>query len=75
MATEEMLARITAPGAGHSGNFVEQFRVFTAELRDFFNAGSLADLLNALRPSLDNAGSQAGSSAQPVLIWQTCCMP
>ena len=59
VATEEMLERITAPGADYSGDFVEQFRLFTAELRDFFNAGSLADLLNALRPSLDDSGIQA----------------
>lgn len=68
VATEEMLGRITAPGAEYSGDFVEQFRVFTAELRDFFNAGSLADLLNALRPSLDDSGSQASCSGQPVRI-------
>ena len=54
-----MLERVTAPGADFSGDFVEQFRLFTAELRDFFNAGSLADLLNALRPSLDDSGCQA----------------
>lgn len=58
IATEEMLERITAPGTEYSGDFVEQFRTFTAELRDFFNAGSLADLLNALRPSLDDSGCQ-----------------
>lgn len=59
VATEEMLERITAPGAEYSGDFVEQFRLFTAELRDFFNAGSLTDLLEALRPSLDDSGCQA----------------
>ena len=59
VATEEMLERITAPGTDFSGDFVEQFKLFTAELRDFFNAGSLADLLNALRPSLDDSACQA----------------
>lgn len=63
VATEEMLERITAPGVEYSGDFVEQFRTFTAELRDFFNAGSLADLLDALRPSLDDSGNQASSRA------------
>ena len=63
VATEEMLERITAPGAEYSGDFVQQFRTFTAELRDFFNAGSLADLLAALRPSLDDSGNQASSRA------------
>lgn len=58
VATEAMLERITAPGAQYSGEFVEQFRIFTGELRDFFNAGSLADLLDALRSSLDDSGNQ-----------------
>lgn len=58
MATEEMLARITAPGAEYSGEFVSEFKIFTQELRDFFNAGSLGDLLDALRPSLDDSGNQ-----------------
>lgn len=60
VATEEMLARVSAPDAGYSGDFVNEFRVFTGELRDFFNAGSLGDLLNALRPSLDDSGNQVG---------------
>ena len=68
VATEEMLARITAPGAEYSGDFVDQFRLFTAELRDFFNAGSLADMLSALRPSLDDSGSQAS-------LFRTCSVP
>jgi hypothetical protein len=53
-----MLERITAPGAEYSGDFVEQFRIFTGELRDFFNAGSLADLLDELQASLDDSGNQ-----------------
>ena len=58
VATEEMLQRITAPGTEYSADFVAEFRVFTGELRDFFNAGSLADLLRALRPSMDDPDSQ-----------------
>ncbi|CAL8462111.1 g1642 [Coccomyxa elongata] len=58
VATEEMLARVSAPDAGYSPDFVNEFRVFTGELRDFFNAGSLGDLLEALRPSLDDSGNQ-----------------
>lgn len=58
VATEEMLARVSAPDVGYSPDFVNEFRVFTGELRDFFNAGSLGDLLVALRPSLDDSGSQ-----------------
>lgn len=51
-ATEAMLARVTAPGAGFSPDFVAEFRTFTRELRDFFNAGSFMDLVAALEPSL-----------------------
>lgn len=58
VATEEMLQRISAPGADYSTDFVAEFRVFTSELRDFFNAGSLADLLRALRPSMDDPNAQ-----------------
>eukprot|EP00887_Chlorella_sp_A99_P004965 scaffold4.g4965.t1 len=38
--------------------FVEEFRRFAAELRDFFSAGSLTDMLDAIRPSLDDASVQ-----------------
>lgn len=58
VATEAVLQRITAPGADYSGAFVEEFKVFTAELRDFFNAGSFADMLGALRESLDDSATQ-----------------
>lgn len=68
VATEEMLARITAPGADYSGDFVREFRTFTGELRDFFNAGSLADLLRALRGSMDEPGVHVGD---PLCGWCT----
>ena len=58
MATEAVLKRITAPGTDYSGAFVEEFMIFTAELRDFFNAGSFADMLAALRESLDDSATQ-----------------
>ena len=57
VATEAMLQRITQDG-GYSEAFVQEFRVFTAELRDFFNAGSFKDMLAGLEPSLDDAGKQ-----------------
>lgn len=57
MATETMLARLLAD-PGLSQSFVEEFKVFTAELRDFFNAGSFRDMLEAIRPSLNDASSQ-----------------
>ena len=50
VATEAMLARITAPGADYSGDFVAEFRTFTGELRDFFNAGSFMDLVARWSP-------------------------
>ncbi|DBA93500.1 hypothetical protein WJX82_005630 [Trebouxia sp. C0006] len=59
VATEAVLKRITAPGTDYSHAFVEEFKVFTAELRDFFNAGSFADMLGALRDSLDESATQA----------------
>jgi phosphoglucan,water dikinase len=44
----KLLERITAPGANYSQDFVEQFRIFHEELKEFFNARSLDDRLNAL---------------------------
>jgi len=60
VATEAVLKRITAPGTDYSHAFVEEFKVFTAELRDFFNAGSFAGMLGALRDSLDESATQVG---------------
>jgi phosphoglucan, water dikinase len=48
-----LLARITAPGANYSPGFVEQFRIFHEELKEFFNAQSLDDRLEALKASVD----------------------
>jgi phosphoglucan, water dikinase len=53
-----LLARITAPGAECSPAFVEQFKIFHGELREFFNARSLDERLAALLPSVDHG--QAG---------------
>lgn len=39
IATEAMLERITETPGKYSGDFVEQFRIFHNELKDFFNAG------------------------------------
>jgi len=47
-----ILERITAPGAPYSAAFVEQFKVFHEELREFFNARSLDERLNALLPEV-----------------------
>lgn len=56
VATEAMLERITAPGSDYSHDFVNEFRVFTDELRDFFNAGTLVQILDGVRPALDDSG-------------------
>lgn len=39
VATEAMLARITKNPGQYSEAFVEQFKIFHHELKDFFNAG------------------------------------
>ena len=46
-----LLKRITAPGAKYSSDFVEQFRLFHTELKEFFNARSLEERLEALQTS------------------------
>lgn len=38
VATEAMLKRVTKNAGEFNASFVEEFKVFTAELRDFFNA-------------------------------------
>lgn len=53
IATEAMLARITKNPGEFSEAFVEQFKIFHRELKDFFNAGSLAEQLESIKESLD----------------------
>ncbi|XP_024451407.1 phosphoglucan, water dikinase, chloroplastic isoform X2 [Populus trichocarpa] len=59
VATEAMLARITKNPGEYSEAFVEQFKIFHHELKDFFNAGSLAEQLVSIIESLDERGSSA----------------
>ncbi|KAJ6973209.1 phosphoglucan [Populus alba x Populus x berolinensis] len=59
VATEAMLARITKNPGEYSEAFVEQFKIFHHELKDFFNAGSLAEQLVSIRESLDERGCSA----------------
>ncbi|XP_065861529.1 phosphoglucan, water dikinase, chloroplastic isoform X3 [Euphorbia lathyris] len=59
IATEVMLARITKNPGEYSEAFVEQFKIFHLELKDFFNAGSLAEQLESIRESLDERGRSA----------------
>ncbi len=48
-----ILERITAPGAHYAPEFVEQFRIFHEELREFFNARSLEEQLRAIQQTVD----------------------
>lgn len=57
MATEALLKRVTQDGQNYSGAFIEQLRIFYKELKDFFNASSLTEQLEDIRPSLDDSGS------------------
>ncbi|GLJ26894.1 hypothetical protein SUGI_0526130 [Cryptomeria japonica] len=53
IATEAMLARITRKPGEYNEAFVEQFKIFFNELKDFFNAGSLTEQLESIQASLD----------------------
>lgn len=71
VATETLLDRITGGSYGDvSQDAVNELRVFLAELRDFFNAGSLQDMLDAIRPAFDAPALQV---PPPLLSVQLCC--
>nr|GMD65870.1 phosphoglucan, water dikinase, chloroplastic [Ipomoea batatas] len=53
VATELMLERITKNPGEYSEAFIEQFKIFHHELKDFFNAASLGEQLESIRESLD----------------------
>ncbi|CAI5481687.1 unnamed protein product [Closterium sp. Yama58-4] len=57
VATEQLLRRVTRTPGEYSEAFVQQLKLFYAELKDFFNASSLTELLESIRPSLDDTGS------------------
>ncbi|XVE81191.1 hypothetical protein DITRI_Ditri15bG0043000 [Diplodiscus trichospermus] len=59
VSTEAMLARVTSKPGEYSEAFVEQFKIFHQELKDFFNAGSLTEQLESIRESLDEWGISA----------------
>lgn len=48
VATEKMLAKLTAPGTDYPEEFVEEFRIFHKELKDFFNASTVTDRIDKL---------------------------
>ena len=45
VATELMLGRITKKPGEYNAAFVEEFKTFFRELKDFFNAGRLASFI------------------------------
>ncbi|KAJ0988966.1 hypothetical protein J5N97_007322 [Dioscorea zingiberensis] len=53
IATEAMLAKITKTPGQYSEAFIEQFKIFHQELKDFFNAGSVTEQLISIKGSLD----------------------
>uniref|UniRef100_A0A803LZL4 CBM20 domain-containing protein n=1 Tax=Chenopodium quinoa TaxID=63459 RepID=A0A803LZL4_CHEQI len=59
VATEAMMARITKNPGEYNDAFVEQFKIFLHELKDFFNAGSLVEQLESIKDSLDEKGLSA----------------
>ncbi|XP_038989785.1 phosphoglucan, water dikinase, chloroplastic isoform X2 [Phoenix dactylifera] len=59
IATEAMLAKITKTPGEYSEAFIEQFKIFHHELKDFFNAGSLTEQLESMKESLDEHNLQA----------------
>ncbi len=59
-----LLERITAPEANYSAGFVEQFKIFHSELKEFFNARSLEERLTALLPA---AGEEIAASIRAFL--------
>ncbi|RVW82080.1 Phosphoglucan, water dikinase, chloroplastic [Vitis vinifera] len=59
VATDAMLARITRNPGEYSETFVEQFKIFHHELKDFFNAGNLTEQLESIKESFDDRSSSA----------------
>ena len=57
ITSEALLKKITAPGAAYSPAFVDEFRRFHEELREFFNARSLDERLKTLARGTDDFGA------------------
>lgn len=53
VATERLLARVLAERDRYSQGFVNELIIFHGELKDFFNAASAFDRLEALKQALD----------------------
>eukprot|EP00878_Enallax_costatus_P003846 GHUV01004062.1.p1 GENE.GHUV01004062.1~~GHUV01004062.1.p1 ORF type:complete len:1053 (+),score=249.89 GHUV01004062.1:1558-4716(+) len=58
VAAEAMLARVTAAPGQYPDAFVNEFKVFIAELRDFFNAAGFTSLLSEVQKSVGDENKQ-----------------
>jgi phosphoglucan,water dikinase len=55
----DILARITAPDASYSPEFIAEYRIFHEELQEFFNASALDKRLQVLANSLGSVSAAA----------------
>ena len=62
VATESMLAKLTAPGTDYPEEFVNEFKIFYRELKEFFNASSVADRIDRIANENGAPGRAADSS-------------
>ncbi len=62
VTSEGLLEKITAPGAAYPPPFIEEFKRFHEELKEFFNALSLDERLGALAEMLNGTGAGKTSS-------------
>lgn len=58
VATETMLAKVTANPGEYPEAFVSEMRTFYLELCEFFNAGGLSDVLTSITPTMDDSSSR-----------------
>lgn len=54
VTAEGLLKKITAPGASYPHSFIEEFRRFNDELKEFFNALSLDERLKGLAENINS---------------------
>jgi len=62
VATEAMLAKLTAPGTDYPEEFVNEFKIFYRELKEFFNASSVTDRIDRIANENGAPGRAAESS-------------
>jgi len=62
VATEAMLAKLTAPGTDYPEEFVNEFKIFYRELKEFFNASSVADRIDRIANEQGAPGTASESS-------------